>query len=411
MKTWNQLIPQLCLTEPAIAYTGLAISALFEDAVARRQLPYERSQTSAPTTAERYALKYYVRAIQEVQHLLQSDDENRRLVALVASIMFISLEAMRGQSQAAVTHIRSALRIAYAPKPEMDRRKSQEIVSAEKDGKQPTVVAAPADPTQVAQAGHTLPAGSESLLIRSSLVKLAILIGSAEEQTGQPFPADATALPSQIDPCPSNFHSADEARGMLFSLLTATRSVVFGHEQSVRNGQDSATDEALERCVFVDTQLHRWSAALHRFLHRREQGNSKDPSNFPEPSEIVLWQAWCKYASVRISGAFLPSKASLNALTPDMEALLHLCERCLNLHIEQHARRLRYTEKRAPIFVMDLGVLAILWYVGQKATSRHVRLEALRLVGRAPRRESLWDAETVRNAINESMQKDPPLFE
>lgn len=242
--------------------------------------------------------------------------------------------------------------------------------------------------------------GPDMNLVATSLTKLSTLMGTPEEQALKPLTkvAASPALTS-IKECPQEFKSLDEARGVLFALMNSARQVIYNCMILAQEGNLPRPDDSVPRCVFLDTQLRRWSSSLDCLLQRDATQASKDPSIPAESSEIVLMQLWRKFISVRLWASILPSRASLDALTPDFEELLNLVERCLNLQGEGYAIRMRRKDKRAPVFIMDMGVLPILFFTSRKCTYLNLRWRAVRLIDRAPRREALWDAETVKTTV------------
>lgn len=402
MRTWMILIPQLCLNEPVVAHAALAIASLHEEVELNRQPMTDLSSTSKKLPGpQAYALKHYGKALQELRRHLQNRNASP-VIVLVACIVFTAFEALRGQSQAAIAHIQSGNKILQALKaPHRDGLPARLVKCM---GLQP-ILSADIVPDE-GGTDHGAPpnlSGPEMSLVSTSFSKLTTLIGSSEEQSMKvPSEAQIQATgPISIQECPSEFKTLDEARGVLFLLMNSARQVIYACMQMAHKGTLPGPDDGVPRCVFLDTQLRRWSSTLDKLLSQNASESSKDPSVPPESSEIVLMRLWCKFISVRLWACILPSRASLNALTPDFEELMDLCERCLNLQGEGYAARLGKRDRRTPVFIMDMGVLPVLFFTGRKCTDISLRWRAVRLLDRAPRREALWDAETVKRTVTQ----------
>ena len=411
MSTWKVLIPQLCMTEPAVANAVLAISALHEEAEIKRTPLQLIASGHEISPSQTYALNHYGKALKELQIHLERPNASPTVI-LACCVILAAFESMRGQGQLAITHIRSGTKIlsdlamrhhlmwnTVTPK---DVNVLSEVECSCDMGR----LNYPRGAEESIRIQDDVPQTLEMGLVAISLSKLSMLLGSAEEQEGKPVPKFAASLPSKFPECPSSFKSLDEARGTLFAIMDAARGVVYYHQEQNRQGRTTGPDDGIARCALLDTQLQRWAEALEKLLQRTEEEAEKDKSTPAESSEILLMQAWRKYASIRMWITMLPSQPSLDLLEPDLEELLDLCERCLGMMAKQHAARLGRREHRAPVFVMDLGILPILFWIGRKRNPKRLRLRALRLTERTPKREALWDSETVKSAIVKSLEED-----
>ena len=407
MRTWKVLIPQLCLTEPTIANAALAVAGLHEETELKRKPLSELSPGHELSSTQAIALKHYGRALNELQAHLRSPNASP-VVVLVACIILTTFESLRGQSQAAIAHIQSGNKIIEGLKPISEGSTAAVLtrcMSMHHDFTE-DILPGTGDKSQDSPPAN-LRAG-EMKMVSNSFVKLSTLIGSAEEQHMKPIPVSTITGPTpiHIKECPREFSCLDDARGTLFALMNSARQILYSCMILAQEGKLPGPDDSVPRCISIDTQLKRWSDALDRLLGRDMSERQKDHSVPAESSEIVLMRLWRKFISIRLWASILPSRASLDALTPDFEELLDIVEQCLVLQCEGYAARIGRREKRAPVFIMDMGVLPVLFFTARKCTNYDLRWRAVRLVDRAPAREALWDGETVKKTLTRILKDE-----
>ena len=97
---WTRLVAQASLQEPAVRHAVVAISSMYELIE-----PDQPSDGFLATQRGRYALLQYN---QSLQQLTQTRDES---VVLFVCVLFICIEALRGNKQGALTHCRHGIRV------------------------------------------------------------------------------------------------------------------------------------------------------------------------------------------------------------------------------------------------------------------------------------------------------------
>jgi len=100
---WSIVLHQASLNETAILEAVLALSSVHRGGHFSRQ--------SCGIDYERAALRHYVRAINDLQPHFTDRSKSSCRIALIACILFINLELLRGYFQTANTHLNNGIRI------------------------------------------------------------------------------------------------------------------------------------------------------------------------------------------------------------------------------------------------------------------------------------------------------------
>lgn len=127
---WSTLLPQACLGEPAIFSAVLALTR-----VHRWNAGLERRRWDGVTSLnpvdrpEAFALKHYLQAIAHLQPSFSSRDRASIRVILIACIVFISIDLLRGHFDMAWNHVRCGLRLIA----NMQEQASNEVLGEPSD--------------------------------------------------------------------------------------------------------------------------------------------------------------------------------------------------------------------------------------------------------------------------------------
>lgn len=100
---WSVLLHQASLNETAILEAVLALSSIHQGGHIGRQ--------SCGIDYGGVALRHYVRAINDLQPHFTNKSKSSCRIALIACILFINLELLRGHFQTANTHLENGIRI------------------------------------------------------------------------------------------------------------------------------------------------------------------------------------------------------------------------------------------------------------------------------------------------------------
>lgn len=99
---WTRIVIQLAQTEPAVRYAVQAIGATYAANTER--------DASALLGADDFALKAYNKAISAIV-AANPNAEGRKKMTLITCVLFVCIEFMRGEMEAAVKHIHSGLKL------------------------------------------------------------------------------------------------------------------------------------------------------------------------------------------------------------------------------------------------------------------------------------------------------------
>jgi len=103
---WLTLLFQACVSEPAVLHGVLALSTVHKSAIVD-----EERQSEAKGEQEQLTLAHYSKAIKHLQPHFSIKSSASLRVALVACLVFVTLELLRGHLQAAQIHLGNGLKI------------------------------------------------------------------------------------------------------------------------------------------------------------------------------------------------------------------------------------------------------------------------------------------------------------
>jgi len=263
-------------------------------------------------------------------------------------MLFVCLEALRGQKDAAMSHIENGLKILHG----LGHRSSDSI--------------------------NDIPG-----YLSAGFGRLSLLLMPTEDPQDLRKNKESLTVDRKIfadTPESLDFVTVEEARGALSPLLSeAARLVVSA--PFITDLAYQGPDMAVTARVQLDTQIQQWSAAFDRFM-------LSQPESLHAGYEVL--RGFAKIASIRLWASLYPEGASLDFLDADFEEFLDGEERCLNL---QGWNTPSTNAKTPPIFTMDLGTIGPLMFAACKCSKRELRMRALEMLERAPRREALWSSE------------------
>ncbi|KAI1611280.1 hypothetical protein EDD37DRAFT_442319 [Exophiala viscosa] len=107
---WNTVVFQACLSEPAVLHAALTLSCVHKSAICCTDDNPE-STTDNLDNQETFLLQQYLKAIRHLRPLLSKRDRNSVRIALVACVLFVCLEFLRGYFQTAQAHLQNGLKV------------------------------------------------------------------------------------------------------------------------------------------------------------------------------------------------------------------------------------------------------------------------------------------------------------
>ncbi|KAI0018003.1 hypothetical protein F4780DRAFT_563541 [Xylariomycetidae sp. FL0641] len=324
---WTHLVLQFSSFEPAVLHALVAVSSLYEQV--------RRDPRSPALLAGRhdspFALRHYNAAIRALQVV----DNNEPLVLLVC-VLFVCLEFLRGNRNAAAVHCSHGVEILARAEPHYAW--AREYLSP--------------------------------IFRRLSVVPLF-------------FKNSEGGLPRSIGldvGVPPTFASLGEAQFALDGMTSLTvrliRNGAFHRFAAPRSGPVSA--ELLGEQAKLHTLLTDW------FPHFTAFASTVDAAN---QSQASLCNLWVRYGTTRIWAemAFAVDETGYDA---HIDAFKAMVDQCADLATSTETRK----AFRPPSFTFEMGFTPLLYYIVMKCRCLPTRLKALalmRLLGAA--RENLWE--------------------
>lgn len=353
------LIPQLSQVEPTIHHAILAISRLYESTEAERRPLHDCSGDLAVPPTQMYAMQHYGKALSSLQQHMSSSVSSP-VVALTACFLFVTLEGLRGRTEAAIAHIENGLSICK--------------VLEEKSGVN----------------GNDNASTARALsLLSGTFLKMSPLVNAIKEHTHPESKPIAPTIRDRFE-CPSAFEDLAATR-TAFALLMVDVSQVTASVVSL-DSDISGPDEAITDRIRLDVQIRRWTLALDRLIANSQY----TPSPVHESSGTLVLRVFAKHATILLWASLLPPEEKLPRYTADFYELLDLVERSQVLELEEvQAKQSMRKNARPAVFIMDMGVNSALAFTVGRCAHLGLRLRALEILERSPRREVLWDSVSV----------------
>lgn len=366
---WDRLVLQISHSEPTVRHALLALSSLCESSYEEEEVTDVHSTSVPPpvssVNAQRahFALGQYNKAVRLLAERLSSAQLSLD-VTLTACLVFIWLEFMRNDFDAALCHLKSGLKIL-------------------KDFR----------------------SGDEGLALRTQRVDVSLIQLFARLETqatvhGSPTSDFCASFSTASSPhsslvetitIPPTFTSIDQACNTLNTLLSS----IF---HFVRNCHDDTFIEAtgpLElqaRCTSYLHSLSLWQAAQQK----SPAHTFKSLPDTRQTAAVALLNLQHSCVTILLETLFTPSQMIYDAYDDSFTQMLYLADKLL-LH-QHHCSTSSSTSVPASprkIIFFDMGVIAPLFFVILKCRTLTLRRRALNLLRRSPRREGMWHRRSV----------------
>ncbi|KAI5458525.1 hypothetical protein BGZ63DRAFT_426907 [Mariannaea sp. PMI_226] len=108
---WSTLLFQASFSEPAVLHAVLALSSVHKRGICYPDIRELRGGGNIPDQHEQFTLEQYAKAISHLQPHFSSNDRASRRIALMACILFVSLDLLRGHFTTAQIHLQNGLGI------------------------------------------------------------------------------------------------------------------------------------------------------------------------------------------------------------------------------------------------------------------------------------------------------------
>lgn len=325
---WTNVVMQLSHREPAVRHALLAISSLYE----RFQ---DMAKTPALAPTDLFAVRQYNAAIKELR---SARDET---VVLVVCALFICVEFLQGNHQAAVEHCRSGIQVLNSASP------------------------------------SSVWARDQLLAIFCRIGILPFFFGC----TASSFPCVAGLDPKSS----TRFCSITDAQSSLDVMLSASIRFV-RHSDTYRLGwlrYTTIPTSMREKQNSLVTALNEWQCAFTDFRTTQPQSNSNS-------TRCCLLQMKSSVVQIWVTVALEKSETAYDQHVDKFQSIIDLASQAAlsRPHTRDNARR--------PSFIFEMGFTPLLYFVAMKCRYLSIRLAALSLMTTlGASRETLWDLSTM----------------
>jgi hypothetical protein len=348
---WSGIVVQLGHVEPAIRNAIVAVTRVYEEVELRNgDLVQEMDSV---------ALQSYTQAIRHVIND-KSGAENRAYVSLIVCILFICLECLRGNPDAAAIHVKGGYDILVD-------WKGQHSPSTSRSG-------SPSSPESTSAISST---SSE----RDLMEDITALFSRLRVQSvifGKDLSKDMLLPPSE-EPYPVyDFQTLSEAREACFRLANEAISLIYAGAPA--KYANTVSTEMLLQQLQLENQLQEWRRAMDEFLRKKEL-----LLVLTDIKAINILKAQAISAYIWVSCCLAPEESQFDRFTKDFEEINTLAASISDIPVE-------FLCKSLGRFHFDFGIIPALHLVGSKCRYPHVRKEALRIMASNRWREGLFDS-------------------
>lgn len=353
---WTRLVFQVSCVEPAVMHAMVALGAFHEQREEGTKvvsivptgvssppelLEKDVSNEYATGRDDHFALAQYGKALSELSTRMNSDPSID--VVVLACILFVCVEFLRGDCQPAIAHFKSGMSIV--------------LDSLASDGTR--------------TAATTVQRIKKQLLpFLNRIELLAILMGN---EAPWDYPVDL------LEAVPENFEGIVEARDSMIHL--ANLSVRFIRYVKFRKFEQSILPDDLTRQAAILEQLGAWGDTLDRLLLADTVTNKELNAAKTLRMHQIIAIMWLKRS--------VTAEECINdGLIPDFELAVNLAEA-----IDSSARAHKQPHQMYnSTFLFDMEIVSPLYYIVTKCRHPVIRRRALRILKGTHRREGLWDS-------------------
>lgn len=338
---WGSLVLQLSESEPVIRHAVRAISAAYREmdtATPKRLL-------SRDIPASSIALEESAKAMRCLHQYIQTD-QSSTLIPLIACLLFVCLEFLRGTVDTAMVHILSGIKILHSSRQKLIVENGQHLFGGI-DQKMVNELVTPAF---------------------ARLEVLCILFG-------QDIPSAQLGPPNQIS---ASFACLSDARRQLFELSARILRFIAGvHAGGALN--ITPTDTAKKRILLHE--LQQWHDGLNELALSLVY--SSDPRN---DDAINIMRIHHRVIFLWLSCGTSIEECLHDKQTADYEVILSCASKLISSNSSER------TPDSPEKFSFEMKIIAPLYYTAIKCRIRRIRMRAIQLLELAPRREGLWNA-------------------
>jgi hypothetical protein len=379
---WTTLLLQASFGEPAVLHAVLALSSIHRGVALNGGC--QEQNNDVVDKVEQLTLQHYLKAIRHLQPHFATRDRASFRVALIACVVFVSLDFLRGHFAAAQIHLQNGLKLLG----EMHSLsgKNQELLFL-----------------------GPCSEGVDEWIVEA-FSRLNIQVELFKYFHPHPFLLLQSFEPGPPSPTFSTFKMAwHELDGLLNKIFYLTKQ---SREHEAEHTSVHQPLELLDRQQRVRTELARW-LATYEASREVLRGNLSLGGRLTVEEEQA-------YQGIRIYHTMMTIMAEMCLCPSDegaFDSLTNMFVHMIRQQVDLWIIDSTMYPSGAPqghIFdisrsTIDLGVIAPLHYVAVKCRVHRIRLQAIRLLETIFSREGIWDgkiAACVSRKVMEIEEKD-----
>ncbi len=354
---WTRLVFQMSYVEPSVRHAMIALGALHEERERGIKLLPLQPQMNDPgsrltlkktdvgtkaSQGNRFALTQYSKAILQLSQRME--DDNAVEVALLACILFVCIEFIRGDTEPAIKHFRSGMGIALT-------------AIAQKDSTTPP---------------DTLERIRNYMLPFLNRIELLSTLFGAEASWSYPVDLSTTV--------PKEFYSVREARDSIVHL--GNLSIRFIKNVRNRKYVGMILPDDLCRQSALLRQLELWSQKLDEML-------LLDTVTVKDLAAAKTLRIHQLVAMMWLRRSTQPNESCNDENMAEFETAVELAE-AIQATAGEREQRLALG---ASSFLFDMEIVSPLYYVATKCRHPQFRRRAISVLKKSHRREGLWDSD------------------
>ena len=352
---WTRLVFQMSYAEPSIRHAMVALGALHEKREnGVRMVPAMFSGAIAaldddpmqlvkrfPIDGEQFALNQYNKAIMHLSKRLNTESSTE--VALLACILFVCIEFLRGDAEPAVKHFKSGMGIALSTLSSSESKHARATVERIRE--------------------HMLP-------FFNRIELLSTLFGN---DASWDYPIEL------LDAVPDTFRNMREARDSIVHL--ANFSVRFIRYMKYRKYERFVLPDDVARQQAILRQYEVWGETLDKLLLSDEMTERELDAAKTLRIHQVVGLMWVRRSTT-------PEETKNDEEIKQFESAVDLAEAIQSIAGSCEQRQ----GLNSSTFLFDMEIVSPLYYVSTKCRHPVIRRRAIKILKNTQRREGLWDS-------------------
>jgi hypothetical protein len=368
---WTTALLQVAAAEPAVLHGALALSAAHEHDGCN-----VRPRSDVPDKKEQVMLRQYNKAIRHLLPLFSADRGTADQVALIACLLFVFLEYIRGHYMSGAMHLRNGIQLI--------RQRQRSSVTA---------VGAPCNELDDCILETFVRVQVSTALLEQDLCQL-----SLESLVSTP------AIPGPI------FQSIEQARLSLDLLLGRVLKL---SEQWHHYGLDVPSQVDKDPSELCDAQRHIQTTLSSWFTTYKVSTSSL--RGRLTPRETIAYELLSVYHTMATIMAATSCRTTESAFDSHLPGFVSIITQMINSWVTTVPRVQRLDEHLAhgpemTASISDVGCIPPLYFTALKCRNHRVRTQAAKLINIVPHKEGIWDATLMSDVALEAISVEEGAF-